>query len=98
MKSNQSGNATNKTQVAVLTDDAAFAEQVRATFGASSQIALTVTPSKLRVIGGQFDLGTAAVVVIDLDASSPEEMTELQHLMGQIGSQPPVLVVTQNFA
>jgi len=97
MKSNRSANATNKTQVTVLTDDAALAEQARATFGAGGQIGLTVVPSKISGVGGQFDLGAAAVVVIDLDAAVPEEMTALEHLMGRIGSQPPVIVVMQNF-
>src|SRR6266446_5666907 len=97
MKSNRSANATNKTQVTVLTDDAALAEHSRATFGAGGQIGLTVVPSKISGVGGQFDLGTAAVVVIDLDATVPEEMTALEHLMGRIGAQPPVIVVMQNF-
>ena len=47
----------------IARDDPAFAEQVRATFGASSQIALTVVPSKISGVGAQFDAGTASVVV-----------------------------------
>ena len=65
MKSNRSANATNKTQVTVLTDDAAFAEQARATFGASGQIGVTVVPSKISTVGGQFDSGTRIRKAID---------------------------------
>ena len=95
--SRSTGDARKKTKVVVVTDDQAFAEQAKATFGASSQIALDVVPAKISAMEGQFDLGAAAVVVIDLDATRAEEMTALEHLMGSIGSGPPVVVVMQDF-
>jgi pilus assembly protein CpaE len=97
MRIGRSKNAINKTQVVVLTADAGFEEQARATFGASDQIALQVVSSALTTVGDQFQIEGATVVVIDLDAGRPEEMQALERLMARIGTLPPVIVVTQSF-
>ncbi len=87
----------SKTQVVVLTADAAFEEQARATFGASAQIELRVVSGTLAAIDEGFELEGATVVVIDLDAGQPDEMQALERLMARIGAWPPVVVVTQAF-
>jgi pilus assembly protein CpaE len=97
MRIGRSSNAANKTQVVVLTADAGFEEQVRATFGASDQIALQVVSSTLATAGDAFKVEGATVVVIDLDAARLEEMQALEALMGRVGAWPPVIVVTQAF-
>ncbi len=97
MRIGRSNNPANKTQVVVLTADAGFEEQARATFGASDQIALRVVSGALAAIDADFDVAGATVVVIDLDASRQDEMQALEHLMVRVGGWPPVVVVTQAF-
>ena len=97
MRIGRQGSAAGKTQVVVLTADAAFEEQARATFGASQQIALTVVSGTIDGAGDDLSLADATVAVIDLDAAMPGEMQALERLMARIGTWPPVIVVTQTF-
>ena len=92
-----SGRYDRETQVVVLTSDSAFAEEARATFGTSRQIALRIVASSLAELAGDLDLADATVAVVDLDAGRDEEMLALERLMASIGSRPPVVVVTQTF-
>ena len=97
MRIGRSNGTTSKTQVVVLTANADFEEQTRATFGASGQIALRVVSGELASVKDNFDVAGATVVVIDLDAGRSEEMQALEHLMARIGTAPPVIVVSQTF-
>ena len=97
MRIGRSKSPTGKTQVLVLTADAAFEEQTRATFGTSDQIGLKVVAGTLAAADDQLDLAGASVVVIDLDAANSDEMRALERLMARIGLRPPVVVVTQTF-
>jgi pilus assembly protein CpaE len=97
MRIGRSNSSAGRTHVVVLTADAEFGEQVRLTFGASDQIALTLVPSALSEVDGSFEPGDATVAVIDLDASRADEMEALERLMGRIGAWPPVVAVTQGF-
>ena len=78
MRVGRHGSAAGKTQVVVLTADAAFEEQVRATFGTSPQIALNVVSGSINVVGETLSLADATVAVIDLDAAMPGEMQALE--------------------
>jgi pilus assembly protein CpaE len=88
--------SSNRTRVVVLTADAAFDALVRATFGASNAIDLTVVSGD---IAGQGDTLAvdATVVVVDFDAGRADEMAALARLMARIGVWPPVIAVTQSF-
>jgi pilus assembly protein CpaE len=97
MRIGRSNNSASKTQVVVLTADAGFEDQARATFGASEQIELRVVPGSLTAIEGGLNLEGATVAVIDLDAAQHEEMQALERLMARIGAWPPVVVVTGAF-
>jgi pilus assembly protein CpaE len=97
MRIGRSNSPASKTQVVVLTADSAFEEQARTTFGASDQIMLRVVSGTLAAIDSEFDVEGATVVVIDLDASQPEQMHALDRLMQRIGAWPPIVVVTQAF-
>jgi len=83
-------------RVVVLTDDEAFEQAVRATFGASPQIGLDVVKGRLSS-RDQVDVNGATVVVADLDASDDAEMQALERLVTGIGSWPPVVAITQTF-
>lgn len=97
MRIGRQGTAAGKTQVVVLTADAGFAGEVRATFGASPQIALTVVSGTIDGAGDDLSLAGATVAIVDLDAAMPGEMQALERLMARIGVWPPVIVVTQIF-
>jgi pilus assembly protein CpaE len=81
----------------VLTVDAAFDASVRATFGASSAIALTVVTGRIADQAGTLDVSGASVVVVDLDAHDAAEMEGLTRLMARVGAWPPVIAITQSF-
>jgi pilus assembly protein CpaE len=81
-------------RVVVLTADEAFEEQVRATFGASSQIGLDVVKGRL-CEREQIEVENASVVVADLDGGNEAEMQALDRLVTRIGGWPPVVVITQ---
>src|ERR1039457_6667220 len=88
---------SNRTCVVVLTADAEFDRSVRATFGASSAIELTMVSGRIAERGDTLDVANATVVVIDLDAGSDEEMAALARLMARVRAWPPVVAVTQSF-
>ena len=85
------------TKVLVATADPAFAAAVRGTFGASRAIDLAIVEGSLAAQADTLDIGDATVVVVDLDASVPEEMAALSRLTGRTGGRPPVIAVTQAF-
>ncbi len=87
----------NRTRVVVVTADAEFDRLARATFGASSQIDLSLASGPLSALGDTLALADATVVVVDLDAGREEEMDALARLMARIGAWPPVIAVTQSF-
>ena len=89
--------AAGKIGIAMLTADAVFEQAARATFGASPQIELHVTSGSVSSAGDIFDIGSAAVVVIDLDAGREDEIQALGRLMVRIGTRAPVVAVTQAF-
>src|SRR6478672_706225 len=97
MRIGRHNTVAGRTQVVVLTADSVFDEQMRATFGASEQIALSVVSGSLDEVEAKFDVQDATVAVIDLDAARAGEMQALERLMGRIGAWPPVVVVTQAF-
>jgi pilus assembly protein CpaE len=97
MRIGRQNSAADRTQVVVLTADAAFEEQARAIFGASPQIALSVVSGTIGAAGDDLLLDQTSVAVVDLDASMPGEMEALERLMARIGTWPPMIVVTQAF-
>jgi pilus assembly protein CpaE len=97
MRIGRPGSAAGKTQVVVLTADAAFAEQARAAFGASQQVALSVVSGSIDLAGDTLSLADATVAVVDLDSAILGEMQALERLMTRIGAWPPVIVITQSF-
>src|ERR1700675_2757229 len=97
MRTSRPDSPAGKTQVVVLTADAAFETQSRQTFGASDLIVLRVVPGTLSAIDADLEVAGATVVVVDLDANLQSEMPALERLMGRVGAWPPVVVITQAF-
>jgi pilus assembly protein CpaE len=97
MQMTKSQSATKKTGVTVLSADAAFLQAAHSTFSASGQIDLRIMPGTVAAAGDQLDSDATAVVIVDLDAGSEEEMQALERLIERVGTWPPVVVVTQRF-
>ena len=88
--------AINKTRVVMLTADETLAQSAQDTFSANPQIDLAVVPGTLTT-AAKFDPEGAAVVVVDIDASSDAEMGALQRLAAATNGWPQVVAVTQDF-
>jgi pilus assembly protein CpaE len=100
MTSSQSAPSALGARVVVITADEAFAESVRATFGAGPQIGLDIVADGVAGIAardGGLDLAGASVVVADVDAAVEAELQALEKLMARIGNWPPVVAITQSF-
>ena len=65
-------------RVVVITADEAFAESVRATFGAGRKSASMSSPATLPSAPTAIDLAGATVVVVDLDAGDEAELQALE--------------------
>jgi len=89
--------SASNTQVLVVTADPAFAAAMRATFGASNAIELTLVSGTLTEHADTLDLGGMTVVVVDFDAGIPAEMAALARLMARAAARTPVIAVTQSF-
>jgi pilus assembly protein CpaE len=88
--------APSKTRVVVLTADSQFEQLVRATFGANSQIELQLVKGRLGAESGKLNAADATVVIVDIDATQPEEFMALQRFAVQLGGNPPLIAITQS--
>jgi pilus assembly protein CpaE len=97
MKMGLTNGESAPTQVVVVTADSAFGALVKATFGASEQIALRVVCGTLAAVESDIDAetATATVAVIDLDTAPTEDMRALERLMTREGDRLPVVAVTR---
>jgi pilus assembly protein CpaE len=95
MKIGSTSNEAGATQVVVVTADSEFEALVRATFGASAQIALRVISGTLAAVEGEIDTQSTTVAVIDLDTAPTDDMQALERLMAREGAGLPVVAVTR---
>ena len=87
---------TQALRIIVLTADPAFEESVCATFSSSGQIGLSIVKSKPSASNSN-DWAGATILIIDVDDGDEAELDALAIMMKHIGSQPPVVAVTQSF-
>ena len=80
--------------VLVLTANDDFEQLARSAFSLGSHFALSVLKGTLVSNAATLDLGEAAVIVVDLDSSQPDEFPALALLMRRISGTAPVVVVT----
>jgi len=86
----------DNTRVLVVTADPAFAAAMRATFGVSNAIELTLVEGALAKQADTLDVEGMAVIVVDLEATLPEETAALARLMNRVGTRTPIIAVAQS--
>jgi pilus assembly protein CpaE len=86
-----------RTQIGLLTDDAQFEQSIRATFGASAQIELTVVNGRLSDRQDMLDFSGMAIAILDIDDAAEDEIVALQCLMLRAANWPPVIAVSRGF-
>jgi pilus assembly protein CpaE len=89
---------TERTIIGALTPDVEFAEALRATFGATSQIELKLVTGPLSGHADKLNFSDAGIVIIDLDEAAEAEVLALQRLMLRAAANwPPVIAVSRGF-
>lgn len=89
--------SAGKTRVQLLTGDADLEQLARTTFEAGGNSIELVAAGAIGAGGiGMLD-ASAAVAVVDIDASNSDVLNALQQLMARPGRQPPVVAVLQEF-
>ena len=97
MRTKATRTGSSRTKVLVVTADAAFEDQIRATFAAAAQIELAVLQGSLVATESKIGDDDVTVVVIDLDTRHDDEMAALTRLTSRTNGWPPVVVVTPTF-
>lgn len=87
----------NNKRIGLVSTDRAFLQETRAAFAASSEISLVVVESKVTELRGELHEGDCAVVIVEMDATSVDEIEAVQRLMRQLEGRAPVIIVTDAF-
>jgi pilus assembly protein CpaE len=87
-----------ETRIVVVTGDGDFEQLAKSAFGGNAQIDLNVVRGALSGDDRQLKFHNATAVVIDVDATRPDQVIALQGLAGRLGGWPPIIVVTQAFS
>lgn len=84
-------------RIGLVSTDRAFLQETRAAFAASSEINLVAVESKVTELRGQLHEADCAVVIVEMDATSIDEIEAVQRLMRQLEGRAPVIIVTDAF-
>ncbi len=90
-------NNGNNKRIGLVSTDRAFLQETRAAFAASSEISLVVVESKVTELRGELHEDDCAVVIVEMDATSVDEIESVQRLMRQLEGRAPVIIVTDAF-
>lgn len=89
--------AVAETRVRVLSQDAEFVRQAKASFGPGTHFVVDVVAEGIEKAEPKLDTTGVGCLIIDLDARRRDDLLALQRLMSRIGTKPPVIVVTEAF-
>jgi pilus assembly protein CpaE len=81
-------------EIVLISPDPAFIEAVKGVFGANGRLRMRLGG---HVGDAGIELDSARIVIVDLDARNRDDLVALQALMGRLGGQAPVVVVTEAF-
>lgn len=84
-------------RIGLVSTDKAFLQETRAAFAASDQISLTVVESRVTELRGELHEADCAVVIVEMNATSMEEIEAVQRLVRQLEGRTPVVIVTDAF-
>ena len=85
-------------RIVAITADESFEQLLRATFGRNSQLDLIIIAGAVGGTEQKVPVETATVLLVDLDASRPDEIAALQNLARRLSGSVPLLVVTTGFS
>ena len=83
--------------IALVSVDKAFTASTKTAFGSSDSIELITIDKPVDQIHGELHNSEASVVIVDLDATNLNEIEALQAVMKRLGSDIPVIVITEQF-
>ena len=86
--------ADREGEIVLLSPDPAFIEAVKGVFGANGRLRMRLGK---HVSDEGVDLGSARIVICDLDARNRDDLVALQGLMARLAGRAPVVVVTEAF-
>ena len=85
-------------RIVAITADESFEQLLRATFGRNGQLDLIIIAGAVGGTEQKVPVETATVLLVDLDASRPDEIAALQNLARRLSGSVPLLVVTTGFS
>ena len=83
--------------IVLLSADANFTQSARSTFGADAKFELSIAGDWLRSGRFESEIGSAALMIIDLNRAEQEELSSLQRVIDKVCKQLPVIVVVPAF-
>jgi pilus assembly protein CpaE len=88
----------SKSPLVVVSTDIDFMQTARSAFNSNAIGEFLVVECGLDIKSAEREICDAAVAIVDLGAPDEKHLPELQHLMGRIGRDLPVIVVLDSFS
>jgi len=98
MLNGRSVNDESKSPLVVVSTDTDFMQTARSAFNSNAIGEFLVVECGLDIKSAEREICDAAVAIVDLGAPDEKHLPELQHLMGRIGRDLPVIVVLDSFS
>ena len=98
MLNGRSVNDESKSRLVVVSTDTDFMQTARSAFNSNAIGEFLVVECGLDIKSAEREICDAAVAIVDLGAPEEKHLPELQHLMGRIGRDLPVIVVLDSFS
>jgi pilus assembly protein CpaE len=84
-------------RILLVSRDRSLLRETRAAFGSSEQVVLETVELSMTELRGEVQQSACNALILDMNASSLDEMEALQRVMRRLEGRVPVLVVTQDF-
>jgi pilus assembly protein CpaE len=99
MFNGRSARDKTKSRIALFSTDADFVQTARSVFGANAAGGISVVESGLTGQLAEGEIHSAAVAIVDIRSSErmQNDLADLQHLMGRIDRDVPIITVVDTF-